>query len=251
MPANPLLDLNRRLVIAHRGNRIRAPENTMGALRQAVELGADALEFDVRLSRDGVPVIMHDSRVDRTTDGIGDVATMTLAELRALDAAARSPYRVKRVPVPTLEEVLDAFRDVPVVIEVKEMAAAESTADMVRRFAIQDHVLIGSPRTEVMQWFYGSGISSCASMRDATRMIPIGLFRMRTTRPPYQVLSITRSFRGFPIPVLPMARAARAIGIPTHVWTVNEPDVARRLWDGGVSGIVTDDPAAMIKARGS
>ena len=246
---NPLLDVDRRIVIAHRGNRIRAPENTMPSLRQAVELGADALEFDVRMSRDGVPVLMHDATVDRTTEGRGAVSAQTFAELRSLDAAARSPYRVQRTPIPSLEEALDAFRRIPLVIEVKELAAAEATAAMVRRFGIQEQVVIGSASSRVMEWFYGTGLHSCASMRDARRMIPGALFRRTPRAPAFHVLSITLRFRGLPIPVRAMARAARKRGIPTHVWTVNDPRVARRLWLSGITGIVTDDPAAMLRAR--
>src|SRR3990167_4313755 len=84
-----LLDPTQRLVIAHRGNSMHAPEDTLESLRQGMALGADGLEFDVRLSADGVPVVIHDPTLDRTTDGSGPVAACTLAELRALDAGYR------------------------------------------------------------------------------------------------------------------------------------------------------------------
>jgi len=248
--ANPLLDPNSRIVIAHRGNRAGAPENTLESLRQAVEIGADALEFDVRVTRDGIPVVIHDVDVDRTTNGRGLVESFTFQELRSFDASARSPHRTGvPLPVPSLEEVLEAFRDTPLVIEVKELAAVEATEKMIRRFGAQNQVLIGSAETLVVELFYRSGLSTCASMRDATRLIPIALAGMRPSRPNFHVLSITRRFRGFPIPVLRMAAAARKVGIATQVWTVNDPSVARALWRGGVSGIVTDDPRAMLRAR--
>src|SRR6185295_1415172 len=100
--SNPMLDVAARLVIAHRGNRVRTPENTIESLREAVSLGVDALEFDVRSTRDGIPVLMHDATVDRTTDGTGKVGDLTRAEVGALNAGARrsnSPLRV-----PALEE---------------------------------------------------------------------------------------------------------------------------------------------------
>jgi len=246
---NPLLDPTARIVIAHRGNRARAPENTLSSLRQAVELGADALEFDVRMSRDGVPVLMHDPTVDRTTNGSGMVSAMSFDELRALDAAARSPYRIERLTIPSLEEALDTFRDVPLVIEVKELAAAQPTAGLVRRFGLTERVLIGSVDSRVTEWFYGTELHRCASMRDAARMIPAALLRKSPGTPRYEVLSITTRFHGIPIPVLSMARAALQANLPTHVWTVNDPRTARRLWLGGVAGIVTDDPAAMVRIR--
>lgn len=250
MTSHPLLDSRARLVIAHRGNRAWAPENTIAALRQAAELGADALEFDVRLSRDGVAVLIHDHTVDRTTDACGAVSSFSLDELQRMNAAAHAPRGWSGVEhIPSLEEALDSFRELPLVIEVKEMAAAEVTASLVRRFGAEGRVLIGSADPRVMQWFYRSGLRSCASMRDASRWIPLALVGRSPARPAFDVLSITRWFRGLPIPVARMAAVAHKVGVPTHVWTVNDPSIARRLWAAGVSGIVTDDPRAMIEAR--
>ena len=86
---NPLLDLSARPVIAHRGASAYAPENTLAAFELAVTQGADALELDVRLSRDGAPVVLHDHTLDRTTNLAGPVRGRTLAELRQADAGFR------------------------------------------------------------------------------------------------------------------------------------------------------------------
>lgn len=248
---NPLLDANARLVIAHRGNRAFAAENTVECLRQAVELGADAIEFDVRLTRDGVPVVIHDPSVDRTTDSTGAVNTFTFEELQKLDAGAGLAHgSTEPLRIPSLEQVLDAFRATPLVIEVKELAASEATAQLVRRFDAMSRVVVGSTRSDVSEWFYRSGIPSCASPRDAARWLPRALACVPpSTSPVFSVLSITPAFRGIPIPIVSMARIGRTVGIPTHVWTINDPDVARRYWAGGVAGIVTDDPAMMLRAR--
>ena len=90
MTRNPLLHLNGRLVIAHRGNRVAAPENTLEALRQAVAMNVDAIEFDVRMTRDGVPVLMHDATVDRTTDGRGLLNTLTDRKSTRLNSSHRT-----------------------------------------------------------------------------------------------------------------------------------------------------------------
>lgn len=248
--SNPLLDPDARLVIGHRGNRAGAPENTIESLRQAVAMGADAIEFDVRMTRDRVPVVIHDPDIDRTTDGTGLVNTYTFEEIRSFDAGARSsPRGTHPHRIPALEEVFDMVRDTPLVIEVKELAAVEATERMIHRFSARDRVLLGSPETAVMERFYGTGLASCASMRDAKRLIPRALAGLAPRSPRYQVLSITRWFRGFPIPVLRMAASARRVGIATQVWTVNDTGGARSLWKGGVAGIVTDDPLAMIRVR--
>ncbi|MGH7679555.1 MAG: glycerophosphodiester phosphodiesterase, partial [Gemmatimonadaceae bacterium] len=126
-------DPNARIVVAHRGNRVAAPENTLESLGDAVELGADAIEFDVRVTRDGVPMILHDAELDRTTNGHGRLNAYTFDDVRTLNAAARVPSRTGgRLQIPSLEEVLDRFRETPLVIEVKELEAAEPTETLIR-----------------------------------------------------------------------------------------------------------------------
>ena len=226
------------------------PENTMAALRQAVGMGVDAIEFDVRMTRDGVPVIMHDEDLDRTTDASGPLRNYALADLARVNAAAKfrgggsAPQAV-----PRLEEVLDAFRSIPMVIEVKEMAAAEATERMVRRFGAEGRVLVGSAENDVMEWFYRTGLPTCASVADAARLMLFAMLGVKPLKPRYDVLSVTSRYHGYPIPVRLMAKAALRAGIATQVWTVNDPAEARALWAAGVAGIVTDDPAAMLRAR--
>jgi glycerophosphoryl diester phosphodiesterase len=248
--ANLLCDPNAHIVVAHRGNRVAAPENTIESLTQAVEMGADAIEFDVRVTRDGVPVIMHDAELDRTTSGHGLLNAYSFEELRSLDAGARSPLAAgRRHLIPSFEEVLDRFREIPLVIEVKELAAAEVTERLVLRFGAQERVLIGSAEDDVTERFYRSGLRTCASKRDAMLLIPLALAHITPPKARYDVLSVTPNYHGLPLPVKRMAAAARRAGIATQVWTVNDPAQATALWLAGVAGIVTDDPAALLRVR--
>jgi glycerophosphoryl diester phosphodiesterase len=250
MSVNPLLDPDARVVIGHRGNRVSLAENTLESLVQAVEIGADAVEFDVRVSRDGVPVVIHDPHLDRTTDGSGRVRSYSLDELKSFDAGARGPAKnAAALRIPTLEEVLDRLRETPIVIEVKEVAAVEATERLVRKFGAQERILVGSSDVSVMERFYRSELNSCASTRDAMLFLPLAIAGVTPVRPRYEVLSITPRYFGVPIPIRRMAVVARRLGIATQVWTVNDPEEARSLWRGGVSGIVTDDPAALLRAR--
>lgn len=247
---HPLLDPLARLVIAHRGSRARAAENTIEALTDAVELGVDALEFDVRMTADGVAVLMHDPDLDRTTNGHGPVGSYAFSDLRTLDAAARAPgVSAPRALIPSLEEVLDRFRETPLVIEVKELAGVDPTERLVRAFGAEERIVVGSADARVMQRFYRSGLRTCASMTDAARLIPMALAGITPAKPQYDVLSITPRFHGVPIPVLRMTAVAKKAGIATQVWTVNDPRYARALWLGGVAAIVTDDPGAMLRAK--
>lgn len=137
------------VVIAHRGDSLAAPENTMPAFISSIARGADYLELDIRLSEDGVPVVIHDSTVDRTTDGSGVVAEMTLEELRALDAGSWLSDGFAKTRIPTLDEVLSMVRgkDVRVVIEYKgtwKKSAVRATVDMIAAAGLADTTLVQS-----------------------------------------------------------------------------------------------------------
>ena len=124
------------VVIAHRGDSLATPENTMPAFLSSISRGANYLELDVRLSKDGVPVVIHDRTVDRTTDGTGAVSQLTAAQLRALDAGSWFSDSYASTRIPTLAEVLDLVSGtrVSAVIEYKgdwNVAAIRTTVDMI------------------------------------------------------------------------------------------------------------------------
>src|SRR5665213_852735 len=124
---NALLDPAAKLVIAHRGNSAFFPENTLEAFQQGMALGADALEFDVRLSHDGKAVVIHDSTLERTTNGTGAVSALTLDDLQRLDAGhgftrdggRTFPFRGRGIRIPAFDFVLSAFPGVPMIVEIK------------------------------------------------------------------------------------------------------------------------------------
>lgn len=140
--------LGRQGAIAHRGASGEAPENTMASFRLAVEQGADLIELDVQVTSDGAPVVIHDPLVDRTTDGSGLVQQLTLAQVKALDAGAKSGGRYEGERVPTLDQVLEWASGVtPVAIEIKSgpvrNEGVESlVVEAVRRYGMSDSVVI-------------------------------------------------------------------------------------------------------------
>ena len=248
--ADVLCDPDARLVIAHRGDSIGGGENTLEALRRGVALGADAIEFDVRMTKDGVAVLMHDPDLDRTTTGRGKLNAHTFEQVRALNADPRNTKPgAAGVKVPTLDEVLESFPRLPLVVEVKELAALEPTERALRRHGLQENVVVGSIESAVSERLARTGLRTCASMREAVLLIPVALLGFAPVHPTYDVLSLTSNYHGVPIPVAAMTRAARKAGVATQVWTVNTPGQARTLWSQGVSGIITDDPAAIVRAR--
>lgn len=253
-----LLDPTQRLVIAHRGNSMHAPEDTLESLRQGMALGADGLEFDVRLSADGVPVLMHDPTLERTTDGTGRVAARTLKALRTLDAGYRFtrdggrtyPYRGRGIQVPTLDEALEAFPAVPCIIELKAPEATEPFIRTVERHGAKGRVLVGSFSDEVHARLEGRGFHVTASRPAITQLFFRSFTPLGAGTVTYPAYSVPNVWKHLPIPVRRFSRMLRKRGIPTHCWTINDPQVARRLWDGGVNAILSDDPGTMLALLG-
>jgi glycerophosphoryl diester phosphodiesterase len=258
---NILIDVSAHPVIAHRGNSAHAPENTLVSFDQAAALGADALEFDVRLTRDGIPVVIHDATLDRTTNGAGPVAAVKRAELQRLDAGARFtadqgrsfPYRARAHTVPTLEEMLVRYDSIPFLIEVKIAEAVEPTRRLLERYGATNRTVVDSAVHDAVAPFRATRgtLATGASMPEVIALLRRACLPLPSRDLPFQALCIPQRYHGVPIPAGRLATVARRAGVATHVWTVNDPAVARRLWRRGVQGIVTDDPGVMLKLRGA
>ncbi|MBV9880437.1 MAG: glycerophosphodiester phosphodiesterase [Gemmatirosa sp.] len=254
---HPLLASGTRLVVGHRGNSAHAPENTLASFRQAVALGADALELDVRLTADGHVVVHHDATLDRTTDGTGAVAATPLARIAALDAGARFsrdggatlPYRERGVRVPTLDALLTELADTPLLIEVKTPAASGPTRALIERHGAEARTIVDAFDSACLDPFRGSRIAVGSSRNDVARLMAMTLAGIRPRAVPYRVICIPERYGALPLPVARFARALAPLGVPVHVWTVNDPADARRLWNAGVGAVISDDPGPMLAAR--
>ena len=254
---NVLLDLNARPVIGHRGNRAHAPENTIESFAQAVSAGADALELDVHLSSDGIPVVIHDPNVARTTGAAGEVARMSFADLRLLDAGAcftrdggkSFPYRAQGHRIPSLDEVLEAFPSIPILIEIKTHRAAAEVRRVIESRKAEGRTLVDSFDPAALFAFADSQIPVGASQSDVARATIEVLLHRPLTPFAFRAFCIPLHYRRFPLPVRRLARAAAQQNCLVHVWTINDAAIATSLWTAGVRGIISDDPAAMLEAR--
>lgn len=232
-----LLDAGASLVIGHRGASGEYPENTLLSFERALDEGADALELDVRLARDGAVVVIHDAALDRTTDGAGPVRDRTLAELRALDAGGGQT-------VPTLDEVMERFPDTPLILELKESAVAGAAQRCLARHGATARVLVGSFEPGALRAFGKPSSHRAASRRETALAWALSRWG----------LPLPGSFEAFTVPEhhgslrlvdRRFVAAARRGDRPVHVWTVNDVEQARRLRAAGVNGIITDYPARM------
>jgi glycerophosphoryl diester phosphodiesterase len=230
------------LVVAHRGASGLAPENTLAAFRLALELGTSAVECDVHLSADGAPLIIHDDRVDRTTNGSGAVAGLTLAQLRALDAGAWFAPRFAGERLPTLAEVLDvAAGRARVFVELKVGGGAP----------LVDAALapISAGSAEVAIISFDPEIVQLVAQRRPD--LPLGFLVSRqhvTRHGAAAVIAHARELgAGFVSPHEaavdePFLTQAHAAGLPVSVWTVDDPRRMELLAALGVDAITTNRP---------
>ena len=259
-PPQPYLQGDRPLVLAHRGGADLAPENTMAAFQNAVDLGVDILELDVHTTADGTVVVIHDESVDRTTDGTGAVHDFTLANLRQLDAGydfspdngQTFPFRGQGIGIPTLEEVFAAFPDMRINIEIKQSDPPIEAAvlEVIERAGAQQRVLVGSEYDDVMARFrsLAPDIATSAATNEVRNFYLAQLLRVSAIYRPLADAFQVPEYSGSTHVVTPsFVDAAHHHGVKVHVWTVNDAETMQRLLDIGVDGIITDRPDVALE----
>jgi len=222
--------------VAHRGYSAVAPENTMPAFAAAVLGGATYVEFDVRTTADGVPVVIHDRTVDRTTDGSGHVWDLTVEEVRALDAGSWFAPAYAGVPVPLLEEVLD-LPSPALLLEIKPPASLEEVKrimGMVAERGLDDRTIVQSFDPEVVRL-----------VREAAPPVRRGLLRLRfeaDTVPLARELDVVCCNPSVNDVLGDAETVAELIGAGIDVmpWTANEMSQWGALVEAGVAGLITD-----------
>lgn len=241
-------------IIAHRGASAAAPENTLAAFNLAAALQADAVELDVKLSKDGAPIIMHDATVDRTTNGKGRVCDLTLADIKSLEAGAWKDAKYAGEPVPTLAEVFETVADkVWINVELTNYTTrgdglVAAVVALIQQMKLQTRVLLSS-------------------------FDPLNLHQVRRLEPSLPVAQLTRHKgpiylrEAWLAPFIRHeARHPDAVqlkqkgvayfkkrGYRVNVWTVNTPDDLRRFACQGADGLITDVPdvaSRMLNAEG-
>ena len=228
-----------------------APENTLAAFSNAVlQWGADMLEMDVRSTRDGAVVVIHDETVDRTTSGSGRVEDHTLDQLRELDAGYhfRDPegnhsFRGAGVTIPTFQEVLEALPGVRMNVEAKDGRSAPGLVEVVLGHGAQDRVLVAAEWERNRRAVTGYPGPWGASRRDLIRFLlfirtPLGRFYT----PRCDALQVPETHNGIRVLDQRFLREAHVRNLPIHVWTVDDPQDMERLLEMGVDGIQTDRP---------
>lgn len=250
----PFLAAPRPLAFAHRGGAALWPENTLESFRGALSLGYRYVETDVHLTRDEEVVIFHDATLERTTDGHGPIAALTLAEVRGLDAGYRFardgafPFRGRGIGVPTLAEALALSPALRLNLEMKprDERIARVLWARIERLGAHDRVLVASGHAPVVRAFRRLSGGRVATSAGASEILAFWLATRagveRALRPEYDALQVPISRHGLRVVDERFVRAAHARGLHVHVWTVDSPRVAAHLVELGVDGIMTDRP---------
>jgi glycerophosphoryl diester phosphodiesterase len=244
-----------RRVFAHRGGSLLRPENTVAAFDHGLALGADGLELDVHLSRDGVVVVHHDTMLDRTTSGRGPLAALTAAELASLDAAKLWPeYAGRGIGIPAFRDVLARYPGVPLIVELKVNTAelARRVIDDIRAARAVDHVSLGSFGGRVLRAARSiePRIATGASREETRWALYRTWMRWPVRRPPYRAFQVPEMSGSTRVVSPRFVRAAHAAGCVVQVWTVDDEADMRRLLGWGVDAIISDRPDVAVRVVG-
>ncbi|NIR42095.1 MAG: glycerophosphodiester phosphodiesterase [Actinobacteria bacterium] len=245
---HPFLDHGGPIAFAHRGGAEVHPENTERAFRHAVDLGYTHIETDVHVTRDGVVIAFHDSRLDRVTDREGEIAEMSWDEVRVARVAGTEE-------IMRLEDLLEAFPDTYVNLDPKSDAAAEPMADVILRTASVDRVLVGSfsdRRIRRVRRLVGDALAVSAGPRRILGLLARG-FGLRWPVRGIVAAQVPTCVGRVEIVTPRFVGAAHDLGLHVHVWTINDAAEMHRLLDLGVDGIMTDRPDVLrdvFRSRG-
>ena len=256
----PFFRQDKFLVIAHRGGRSLGPEGTMYTFERAVALGVDVLEMDLRVTGDHKLVVLHDATVDRTTEGTGEVVNFTLSDLKSLDAGFRwspdngtsFPLRAKSIQIPTLEEVLEAFPQVRMNIEIKgsNPAVATSLCDLIQKHNMTADVMVACFEADLLKQFRGQcpRVATSAGFAEAFTFYFLQKLHLQSVFSPTALaLQVPEKYGDLRVVDREFIAAAHQRNLRVHVWTVNKEDDMCRLTKLGVDGIITDYPQQLME----
>ena len=255
----PVLRSESPLCFAHRGGARLHPENTLIAFQGAQEVGCEFVETDLHLTRDGELVLIHDSTVDRTTDGTGSVANLDFEQLRRLDAGFRFtrdqrtyPYRGRGLVVPTLAEALAANPGLRFNVDMKprDPAIVGRLTDFIEIERVHDRLVVASEHDGLLRRFRSatSGrVATSAGRGEAARFwvaMQVGLSHQLDLR--FDALQVPPSYRLLNVVDERLIERAHSAGVQVHVYTINSFAEMRRLLNVGVDGIITDRPDRLV-----
>lgn len=256
-------DLSKTLVIAHQGGDGIWPGNTIFAFQNAVNMGVDVIETDIRQTKDGVLVVSHDENVNNKSNGVGLIVDLTFDELKKLDAAYNwspqdgpsLPYRGQGITYPSLEEVFIAFPDMRFNIDMKQKDPPIYSAlcDLIRQYGMQEKVVAASFSHQNITAFRElcPEVTTSGDETETRNFVFMNFaFLGRWYSPNFNVFQVPIKSSGITILTPHFVRAAHERNLRVDAWTIDDPDEMNRLMDMGVDGIITDRPDLLMELLG-
>lgn len=251
-PFPPSAPRGRPVLWAHRGARVELPENTIAAFERALEVGADAIETDVRVTRDGAVVVFHDADGLRTARRAERVADVTLDELSRWDVGHAASQAGRGHRAPTLDEVLVAFPEVAFNVDVKPGTrdAVLRVMEVVRARHAEPRVLLTGFDARVPRLARALGYlgPTGAGVADVLAFVARPALTLGPRAFPADALQVPVAIGPVRAPIPSLVSRCRRVGCRLDVFTVDDPEHARRLAALGVDGIMSDDPRAVAPA---
>lgn len=256
---HPFFEVDRPIVLGHRGSAGTHPENTLESFAAALEQGAQILESDVHVTRDGIPILLHDPSVERVTQGGGEAAQLRFEDLQSLDAGYRfldaqgaHSARGRGHRIPSLEETFARFPEARFNLEIKcrDAAAIEVTLDLIERFDRSDRTLLAAGEDDIMRDLrlavarHAAEPAMGASLGEIVAAVASALGRGPMPEG-VMALQIPADFADRPLATRELIEHAHAHGVDVHVWTINDLNEVETLLARGVDGIVTDLPGQL------
>ena len=246
------------IAMAHRGGAKAWPENTVTAFEGAIALGFRYIETDLHVTADGHIVCFHDATLARTTDGVGQIKDLTLAELRTLDPGFRFtrdgrtfPFRGRGCQIPTLEQAFALHPELMLNVEMKQRAPAMEARlwQEIDRLKVHDRILVAAAHDKLVHRFRAlraRQLPTSPGSRGVARFllaVRAGLGQLQ--RAPFAALQVPPSFAGVTVVDRSFVEAAHALSIHVHCWTIDDPAEMHRLIELGVDGVMTDRPSVL------
>lgn len=247
-------------MFAHRGGCALGPENTIAAFDLGIASGADGLELDVHLSRDGVAVVCHDDTLERTTNASGYVRALTAAQLAQVDAGCRFcdargayPFRDRGVGIPRLRDVLLRYSNARVIVEMKvdDVAMGQAVVEDVRAARADDRVCAagyGQRSIEAVRRAL-PGLATSASHPEVHLALYRSWMGWPVRRPPYGAYQVPEKAGLIRVVSRRFIRHAHRAATRVQVWTVDDEADMRRLLQWGVDGLISNRPDVAVRVR--
>jgi len=236
------------MIVAHRGSSLQAPENTMAAFKKSLEQGADGIELDVQMTRDGELVVLHDETLERTTNGSGYLLQYTYSQVAGLDAGSWFGEEFRNERIPRLSDVLKLVQGSRQILNIELKTGVVQYNGIEQQLV---NLMRSYPNVDVVVSSFNH--YTLRTLKTLAPEIKIGALYMAGLVEPWRYALILKAYSLHPLylNIIPeLLTGCRTSGVALFPWTVDKEQDMKRLLEAKVEAIITNDPATLFKLRG-